>query len=496
VAVDETESRAPSSVLRVAPGGAAPVGWGLLLSKGNWAVSAMAAGGVAIHALSLRVVATVLPSVVAEIAGLRFFAWTTTVAVVSGIWGAALAASLAQAWGVRRAYRMSLLLFATGSVTCAVAANIGVFLVGRLFQGLGGGLLTALAYTTIRRHFPEALRTRAIVLMSGIWGVAALCGPLVGGIFAGWGFWRWAFWFDVPAAVMLGILAEYSLPKSPGTDKNGAAVKIGSALGRLALLGASVLAVALGGVSGSALASGIGLAIGCLLLIALLRIEQNSPADQFRLLPSGAYRPDNILGAVSLAMALLVGSTMAVLYLPYVAVEIGGYSPLVGGYLSAILAGSWTAAAFVTASAGRRWAVRSILSGAVLVALGLALAGSALIFWSLTSVAIALVLVGGGIGVAWAHLANLMMAHASDAERDISSAFISTNQLIAQAFASALAGMIANLAGFADPGLGGTARVMAVAAVFLAFALIAAVAALPSARSIRLSAAEQANSRA
>ena len=112
------------------------LGWQALFSDGHAAVSVMLAGGVAIHALSLRVVSTVLPTVVAEIGGLRFFAWTTTVAFVSAIWGASLAASVARAWGLRRAYRISLTLFAAGSVTCAVASDMGIFLIGRLLQGL------------------------------------------------------------------------------------------------------------------------------------------------------------------------------------------------------------------------------------------------------------------------------------------------------------------------------------------------------------------------
>jgi MFS family permease len=337
------------------------VGWQALFSDGHAAVSVMLAGGVAIHALSLRVVSTVLPTVVAEIGGLRFFAWTTTVAVVSAIWGASLAASVARSWGLRGAYRISLALFAAGSITCAVASDMGVFLIGRLFQGLGGGLLTALAYTTIQRVFPHRLRTRAIVLVSGIWGVAALCGPMLGGVLAGWGFWRWAFWIDVPVAVMLVALAEFSLSKMAEPDGGG--VQVGTAVVRLSLLGASVLAVATGSVSGSALSSSIGLGSGALLLVVLLRMETNSAPNTFRLLPTGAYRPGNVLGAVSLTMALTVGSTMAVVYLPYVVVEVGGYAPIVGGYLSAILALSWTAASFVTASAGREGAVRWIVLG-------------------------------------------------------------------------------------------------------------------------------------
>src|SRR5436309_5525097 len=103
--------------------------------------------------------------------------------------------------------------------------------------------------------------------------------------------------------------------------------------------------------------------------------------------------------------------------------------------------------------------------------------------------ALALVLVGGGIGIAWAHLCNLMMAHAKETERDVSSGFIYTNQMIAQAFASALAGMIANLAGFADPTLDANGVVGAISWLFLTFALIAAASIPASVASVRLSAA-------
>jgi MFS family permease len=495
VLADETDKSATSSDIN--PDSATNGRWLALFSEGNAAVSVILTAGVAIHALSLRVVATVLPSVVVEIGGLPFFAWTTTVAIVSAIWGAAFAASLARSRGLKGAYRVSLLLFAVGSIACAVAPSMGVFLAGRLFQGLGGGLLTALAYTMIRRVFPEGLRTRAIVLVSGIWGVAALSGPLLGGVLAGWGLWRWAFWMDVPIAVAVGILAEYALPRSAEPDAGGVVMRARTAFGRLALLGASVLAVAVGGVPGSALLSGVGLVVGSLLLVILLRIEQapDGGAVLLRLLPTGAYRPRSVLGAVSLAMALMVGTTTAVLYVPYVATEIGRYSPIIGGYLSAILALSWTAAAFASGSAGRQGAERSIVFGPVLVSLGLLLTGCALSLDSFVSVALGLVLVGGGIGVAWAHLGNLMMAHAKETERDVSSAFITTNQMIAQAFASALAGMIANLGGFADPTLGPIGVNRAVSWLFLSFALIAAAALPASVISVRLSAPQQPNAR-
>src|SRR5215471_11954959 len=97
---------APS--LDVAHDGGRTGGWLSLFRDGTALVSVMITGGVAIHAQSMRVVATALPSVVVDIGGLRFFAWTTTVAIVSAIWGAAFAAPLAKSRGLRHAYRIAL----------------------------------------------------------------------------------------------------------------------------------------------------------------------------------------------------------------------------------------------------------------------------------------------------------------------------------------------------------------------------------------------------
>lgn len=331
--VDET-GETPNT-LSARDGGAA-AGWLSLFRDGNALVSMMIAGGVAIHALSMRVVSTALPIVVSEIGGLRFFAWTTTVAVVTAIWGAAFAAPLVRFRGLRDAYRISLALFVGGSVICAISPSMGVFLAGRLFQGLGGGFLTALAYATIRRAFRDNQRTRAIVFLSGVWGAAAFTGPLLGGVLAGWGVWRWAFWIDVPFAVAVGLLAQSTLSKQPEPESDSAGISVTTACARLALLTGSALAVSIGSILGKPLSSGIGLIIGAALLVGLLRVEGagGSGTNPFRLLPSGAYRPGNALGAVSLTMALMAGTTTAAtLYVPYVVTEVSGYPPIVGGYL-------------------------------------------------------------------------------------------------------------------------------------------------------------------
>lgn len=450
-------------------------GWAALFAGSNLARLVVLTGAVAIHALSLRVVVTVLPVAVVEIGGLRFFAWTMTVAMISAIWGAASAAPLAVSHGLRSAYHIALALFVVGSITCAVSPNMVVFLAGRLFQGLGGGLLTALAYTTISRVFPTHLHARAIAMLSTVWSVAALSGPPVGGILAGWGVWRWAFWVDVPLAATVGMVAQRTLLTRAGETVRRPSSPI--APGRLTILGSSVLAIAIGGLSGRALDSGVGLAVAIILVVGMLRMDDR--AGHRRLFPTGAFDPRVPLGAVSLVMALIGGCTMAVVYVPYVVTRVDMHPPITGGYLSSVLPVAWAAAALASASMSAQ-ARRFIVSGPVVVMLGLILTGWALTTGSLALIALGLASVGAGIGTAWAYLGSALIEFARPNERDIAAAFISTVNLTSQAFGAALAGMIANIAGFGNLAHGSAGVVHAVLWLFLTIALFPA-AALPAA---------------
>jgi MFS family permease len=465
----------------------APDSWRVLLTGANLGRTVVLAGAVAIHALSLRVVVTVLPLAVVEIGGLRFFAWTMTVAMISAIWGAASAASLALSHGLRRAYHIALALFVVGSIVCALSPNMGFFLAGRLFQGLGGGLLTALAYTTISRVFPAYLHTRAIATLSTVWSIAALSGPLVGGSLAGWGLWRWAFWVNVPLAAAVGVVAQRTILTRTGETVSRPTSSI--APGRLTILGGSVLAVAIGGLSGRALDSGLGLGVAIILLAVMLRMDDRAArsAGRRRLLPTGAFDPRAPLGAVSLVMALIGGCTMAVVYVPYVVTRVDMHAPITGGYLSSVLPMAWTTAALASASASA-WAHNFVVSGPVLVTLGLILTGSALTTGSLALIAAALAPVGAGIGAAWAYLGSMLIKFAEPNERDVAAAFISTVNLISQAFGAAFAGMIANIAGFGDPVLGSAGVARAAFWVFLGMSLFPAAAVPIAVRTIRMSA--------
>src|SRR3712207_6379063 len=186
-------------------------GWKDLVVGVNGPRSLVLAGGVGLHAINIFVVTTILPSVVEDLGGLQYYAWSTTVFVVASIVGSAGSSATFAQLGAHQAYLWAVAIFAAGSFVCGAAPSMPVLLGGRFLQGLGGGMLVALSYAMIRHLFAPELWPRAISMVSGMWGAAALSGPFVGGIFAELGVWRWALFVLLPVAALFAIVDRKSV---------------------------------------------------------------------------------------------------------------------------------------------------------------------------------------------------------------------------------------------------------------------------------------------
>jgi MFS family permease len=190
--------------------------WSALLVPRFMLPLAVLLGGVLLHSMNVLITATLLPSIVADIGGGKLMSWPTTAFVGASIIAATGTAVVSRAMGNRWAFCGGAVVYAVGAVLCGLAPSFVLIIVGRFVQGLGGGLLAALAYVLVRSVFAEPLWPRVFGLLSGVWSVTVLAGPLIGGVFAGYGNWRGAFH---TVAGIGGILAMGALLIFPaGTD--------------------------------------------------------------------------------------------------------------------------------------------------------------------------------------------------------------------------------------------------------------------------------------
>ncbi|MCW3465326.1 MFS transporter [Chitinophaga nivalis] len=426
-------------------------GWGTLLSGKNGLRSIALAGGVMLHATDVYLATTIMPSVTQEIGGLSLYAWATTVYVIAAIIGSVLSSRHLSQRGPRQAYRIAALLFGIGSLISATAPNMYWLLSGRFVQGLGGGLLFALSYAMISIVFEEKLWPRAMALVSAMWGVSAFSGPFVGGLFAQYGHWRMAFITLVILTTLLLLLTEKVLPvKGPQATSRTPLPAV-----QLLLLTGATLAVSIGGAIEKTSANIVGVVIAIVLFILLLIAEKRSA---HRLLPTGAYRLSGALGATYAVMVLLTIATAVEIYIPYFLQVIHHFTPLKAGYLTVLIAFGWSFSSIAFSGAAPAKVKILLPVGACLVLAGLAgltftmpavNSGTGL---PLLLMCGSLALTGIGVGIGWPHLLTRVLTAAIAGEEEKAAASITTVQLLATAFGTALTGLVANASGLIAPG--------------------------------------------
>jgi MFS family permease len=275
--------------------------WSALLVPRLILPLAVLLGGNLLHSMNLLITATLLPSIVADIGGSYLMSWPTTAFVAASIIAATGSVVVSKAIGNRRAFCGGAMVYATGSVFCALAPSIVVIIAGRFVQGLGGGLLSALAYVLVRSLFAEPLWPRVLGLLASVWSITVLVGPLIGGIFAGYGYWRGAFFAVAGAGGLLAIGAFMIFPASTGEDHRD---ELRFPFFRVVLICAYIAFLSLASVfvHPAVKAALIMAAIGA--FVVLLRIDCEAVAP---LLPSDAFSLRSTTGT-ALWMVLLLSA--------------------------------------------------------------------------------------------------------------------------------------------------------------------------------------------
>jgi MFS family permease len=428
--------------------------WSALFHGRHLAYTALLTLGVGAHAFGIHLVATVLPSVVADIGGAAFYAWATMLYIMASIMGTVCGGLLKATLDLRRGYTVGVLVVLAGWAGCAVAPHIAVLLLARAIQGFGSGLLVALAYTMVSEFYAEALRARVLSAISGIWGVAALLGPMVGGVFAANGWWRGAFWAAVPILVSLACIAWQVLPRQLGKG-------VGRAFpaARLALLGVGVLCV---GASGhvAALVWRVAL-LGSAVVLVGGAFHLDSRATN-RLFPSQPLSLKTAVGTASWIFFLFgITTSLITVFMPLILHVLHGLSLLSAGYINALLSLTWTVLALCSASLRDRLVRRVIWLGPLLMLCGAVILKVCVIDGPLALLGGSVALIGAGIGLCFAHISSLTMAAARPGEGALTASSIPTIQSLGIAFGAAVAGFVANAAGL---GLGITPESVASAA--------------------------------
>ncbi|HMA47110.1 MAG TPA: MFS transporter, partial [Frankiaceae bacterium] len=193
---------------QVRPAGARPAG----LWAPRW--RALLAGlvlTITLVAFEALAVVTILPVVARDLDGLRLYGWVTSAFFLGTVVGIVVAGEQADRHGPAPPFVLGLALFAGGLAVSGLAPSMAVLVVGRGLQGLGAGAIPAIAYVSIGRTFPEALRPRVFAVLSTAWVVPGAVGPALSALVAEHAGWRPVFLGLLPLVGVAGALTARAL---------------------------------------------------------------------------------------------------------------------------------------------------------------------------------------------------------------------------------------------------------------------------------------------
>lgn len=336
---------------------------------GRWVLLTTVLGS-SMALLDSTVVNVALPTLGEEFdAGIAGLQWTIDAYMLTLASFLLLGGSLGDRFGRRRVFVVGVWWFTLTSLLCAVAPTLGVLVAARALQGVGGALLTPGALALIQSSIHPEDRARAIGAWSGMSGVAAAVGPLVGGWIVGALGWRWIFLLNLP----LGALVVASARHLEETRRPGATERMDWLGALLAVVGLGAISYALisaGERAGGATVVAAGfVGVACLVAFVFVERRADDPMLPLELFRSREFSAANLI--TFFAYAALGGTFFfLVLFLQVVA----GYSPILSGMSLLPVSGVMLVlSSWVGGLAGRVGPRRLLAGGCLVSAVGMVL---------------------------------------------------------------------------------------------------------------------------
>jgi EmrB/QacA subfamily drug resistance transporter len=270
--------------------------------------------GMFLGALDQTIVSTALPAMVGELHGIELMSWTVSAYLLTSTASTPIYGKLSDIYGRSALFRAAIAIFLAGSIVCGLAHSMTMLIAGRTVQGLGGGGLISLAMTIIADIVPPRERGRYQGYFTGVWSIATVGGPILGGVLVDSLGWRWVFWINLPVGLAALWICGAALKRLPRPGRTRRIDFLGAAL----LVPAIIALLLVTTWAGSALAWDspmiLGLIALAVILVALLVVQEFRAEDP--LLPPRLFRHNVVVLGNAIAFLTGAAAVGATIYLP------------------------------------------------------------------------------------------------------------------------------------------------------------------------------------
>ncbi len=163
--------------------------------------------GLLVGALDNSIMSTAMPKVISSLGGMAYYVWPFTIYMLSSTMAIILSGKLSDIYGRKRMFMFGIAVFVVTSILCGVSNNMLELTFFRGLQGIGGGILMTIPFILVAEMFPPRQRGKYAGILSSVFGLSSVLGPILGGFITDFMGWRWVFFINVP----VGIIAIYIL---------------------------------------------------------------------------------------------------------------------------------------------------------------------------------------------------------------------------------------------------------------------------------------------
>lgn len=310
-----------------------------------------------IAAIEGTIVATAIPSIVADLGGFSLFSWVFSSFLLAQAVTIPIYGKLADLYGRKPVFTFGVLVFLTGSVLCGFAKTMNMLILFRLIQGLGAGAVQPIATTIVGDIFTMTERARIQGYISSVWGISSILGPGLGAFFVQYARWSWIFWVNIP----IGVLAVAGIWFFLGETVHKQEHKIdyiGSALIFISISALMVVFIQVGTVWSWSSAP-VLLLLGVFLAGTYLFIIQEKLAAE-PIMPLEIWT-DSLIVVSNLATlttgVVLIGVSS---FLPTYIQGVMGKSPIIAGFALSLMSIGWVIGATVAGKVMFKYGFRRI----------------------------------------------------------------------------------------------------------------------------------------
>lgn len=309
--------------------------------------------GMFLAAIEATIVATAMPTIVADLGGFSSYSWVFSAYLLTNAATILIFGKLSDIIGRKPVFVFGVIIFLTGSTIAGFSTSMMMLIISRFIQGLGAGSMMPMATTIIGDIYNKAERAKIQGYLSGVWGISAISGPLLGGFFVDVLDWRYVFWMNIPLGIlaMLGIIVFLH----EDIEKQQQSIDYASSIWIILAVSSLMFILVEGGVS---IAWNSPIMISCILIsictLVLFLFQQKRTVDPMMPIMLWKYRMISMANLASLTLGMIT-------------IGVSSYLP---AFVQGVMGQSATVAGFTLTTMSIGWPIASVVAGRLLLVIG------------------------------------------------------------------------------------------------------------------------------